>query len=343
MSDMMHGSTSNANVDRREFMATGLRLGAGLLAGAGGCSAADDAPQAQAMRGRIVSAQRKGLATASQDDLKKWAADALDRSVCQLTGRAAARDAWGELFKPSDRVGIKINTLAGPQLSSRRGIVEAIVEGVRKAGVRDENIVIWDRFDRELQACGYKLNYTGGVRCFGTDSLRGSGYEEEISMLPHMGSCFSKILTRFCTALVDVPIMKDHDLAGVSGAMKNLYGVIHNPNKYHLNNCDPYVAELSTHEEIRGKLRLNVCDAVRPQYDGGPSYKPRTVWPHNSMLVAADSVTMDRIIQATIEAKRREKGLPTLAEAGRPAKHIDTAAKLGVGEGDLKRIVRLEA
>ena len=39
-------------------------------------------------------------------------------------------------------------------------------------------------------------------------------------------------------------VLKDHDLAGVSLAMKNWYGVVHNPNKLHDDDCDPFVADL---------------------------------------------------------------------------------------------------
>ena len=39
-------------------------------------------------------------------------------------------------------------------------------------------------------------------------------------------------------------VVKDHDLAGVSAGLKNWYGVIHNPNKYHDSCCDPYVADV---------------------------------------------------------------------------------------------------
>ncbi len=329
--------------DRREFLATSVRAGAGFLVGAAGCSAAEREAETAALRGRIVIARRKGLARAGQDDMKRLAAEMLNAAVRQLTGEASPRAAWRRLFGPRDRVGVKVNALAGPRLCPHPAVVDALVEGLRLAGVRDENILIWDRYNRELENCGYRLNARGGVRCFGTDALPGSGYEEEVSMLPHMGSCLSKILTRFCTALVNVSVMKDHDLAGVSGSMKNLFGVIHNPNKYHLNHCDPYVAELSTLPAIRGKARLNVCDALRPQYDGGPSYKPRTVWEYDALLVSTDCVTLDRVIEETIEAKRRAAGLPTLAEAGHPAAHIDTAARLGLGEGDPAKITRLEA
>lgn len=334
------------SIGRRQFLRDSVRAGAGMALAAPLFAVArsgDARERARPdMRGRVVIAPRPGLAQHDTDALRGPALAALDRAVCELVGAKSPRDAWAALFSREDRVGIKTNTLAGPRLSPRRGVIEAVVEGLRKAGVRDDNIIIFDRCDRELQACGLTLNHRGGVRCFGTDSLRGSGYEQDLTVLPHMGSCLSMILTRLCTAVVNVPILKDHDLAGVSVAMKNFFGVIHNPNKYHLTNCNPYVAELAACPEIRAKVRLTVCDAIGPQYDGGPSYKPRAVWPYEALLVAGDMVAMDRVAAQIIEAKRREKGLPSLAEAGRPAAYIDTAHKLNVGEGDPSRIVRVE-
>ena len=75
----------------------------------------------------------------------------------------------------------------------------------------------------------------------------------------------SKILTNLTNRTVNLPVLKDHNLAGLSGSMKNMYGVIHNPNKYHLNNCNPYVAELNALAEIKNSLgildhcRCNQC------------------------------------------------------------------------------------
>lgn len=349
MSRRAHNARDEApsrGVCRRQFLAQGVRLGAGLaLPGALAAGARDCLGWGTSrpdLRGKVAIARRDGLVSATTDDLRRRGIEMLDRSVCQLTGLRSARDAWGALFDPKDRVGIKTNVIAGPRLSPRRGLVEAVVDGLRKAGVPDDNILIFDRFEYELEVCGFAINHRGGVRCFGTDSLRGSGYEEEVEVLPHMGSCFSKIITRLCTALVNVCILKDHDLAGVSVAMKNFYGVIHNPNKYHLNNCDPYVAELAAHAQIRGKLRLNVCDAIRPQYDGGPSYKPRTVWDYNTVFVAGDMAALDRLGADIIEAQRRAKGLPSLDEERRAPKYIHTAVKLGVGVGDPARIQRIE-
>jgi len=325
-------------------MAASARLGAGVTVGGNLMAAASEclAKGSAEARGKVVIARREGLASADNSDLRSAAIEMLDKSVCDLTGHGKPRDAWRSLFGRKDKVGIKTNVLAGPRLSPRRGVIEAVIDGLRRAGVEDDNIIVFDRFERELEACGWRPNRRGGVRCLGTDSLRGSGYEEELAVLPHMASCFSMILTRLCTAVVNVPILKDHDLSGVSAAMKNFYGVIHNPNKYHPNHCNPYIAELASHPQIRNKVRLNVCDAIRPQYEGGPSYKPRTAWPYDALIVARDMVAMDRVGAEIIEAKRQEKGLPSLDEADRSPAYIETAEQLGVGVADASQIQRID-
>jgi uncharacterized protein (DUF362 family) len=126
-------------------------------------------------------------------------------------------------------------------------------------------------------------------------------------------------------------VLKDHDLAGVSLSLKNFYGAIHNPNKYHDNNCDPYVADLNTHPYIKNKLRLIICDAITLQYHGGPAYKPQWAVDYRSILLSRDPVAIDRIGARLIEEKRKEKGLSSLKESGREPLHIATAAGKGLG------------
>jgi len=58
---------------------------------------------------------------------------------------------------------------------------------------------------------------------------RPRGYEENLAAWGSVGSCLSKILTQRSGVLINVPVLKDHDGAGVTIALKNMYGVIHNP------------------------------------------------------------------------------------------------------------------
>ena len=148
----------------------------------------------------------------------------------------------------------------------------------------------------------------------------------------------SNIILSEATALVNVPVLKDHDLAGVSIGMKNLFGAIHNPNKYHENHCDPYVAELSTHPAIRGKLRLVVCDASRPQAQAGPAFEPQWAWNYGGVIVSTDPVALDAVGATILEDRRKELGLPSLKEAERYPSYISTAERLGLGSADEAKI-----
>ncbi len=259
----------------------------------------------------------------------------LTSAMLRLTGTSKPEKAWGELFRPEDRVGIKVNALGGKRIATHPVVVEAIIEGLKRAGVPENNIIVWDRLTDELQKAGYVINTSGrGVGCYGTDKR----YDLNPEMSGSIGSCFSTILSSYCTAVINVPVLKDHDLAGVSIGLKNFYGAIHNPNKYHDNNCDPFIADLNAHPYIKDKLRLIVCDGLTLLYQGGPAYNPQHAIDYCGLLVSRDPVALDRIGINLIEEVRKEKGLPTLKVAGREPVHVATAAHRGLGTDQLNGI-----
>jgi uncharacterized protein (DUF362 family) len=194
-----------------------------------------------------------------------------------------------------------------------------------------------------MQRAGYRLSMAEGeVKCFGSDSLP-QPYEPTPDSAGSVGSCFATLVSRYCTALINVPILKDHDLSGVSLGMKNFYGAIHNPNKYHDNHCDPYIADLSTHRWIQDKLRLVIVDGLIGQYQGGPSLKPQWVFPFQGLLAGCDPVAVDRIGATIIEAEREKNGLKPLEAEGRPPAFIASAAKRGLGTDQPDEIEVVEA
>lgn len=324
---------------RRHFLAqigaaaAGAALPWNRLLAAGG-----DAPQRSA---RVVIGRDDALKKGAVGEHAELLQTMLAACMQRLTGEATAAQAWRRLFKTSDRVGIKVNTLG---LSTRPAVVDAVVAGLREAGVPAENILIWDRFDSELSAAGFKLNKSSsGPRCYGTDTDGiGSGYQREVETSGAIGSCYSKIVVEQVDALISVPVLKDHNLAGVSLGMKNFYGAIHNPNKYHGTNCDPYVADVVSHRFIAPKWWLTVCDATRAQYHGGPGRNPGYAWPFGGLIVSNDFVAADAVAADLLEKKRNAAGLKSLADDDRPAKHIATAAGRGLGIADPRRIERIE-
>jgi uncharacterized protein (DUF362 family) len=288
---------------------------------------------------KVVVASRASVADSGKVNASEIA-KLLNESVVAATGKADTRAAWKNLFSPQDVVGIKVNGLAGRGLSSHPELVAAIVDGLASAGVPKDKIIVWDRTEHDVMAAGFALAGINGARVLATDSP-GIGYETEIEFSGEVGSCFSRIISRMCTAIINVPVLKDHDLAGVSLGMKNFYGAIHNPNKYHDNNCDPYVADLCAHPFIVKKLRLVVCDGLKAQYHGGPALRPQWAWPAGTLIVGRDPVAVDRVGLEIIERKRKEAGMKPLKVAGREPKYIWTAAKRGLGTADIDKIAKV--
>ena len=260
----------------------------------------------------------------------------LDRTVQALFDRDSPQEAWRQVVRPGEVVGLKVNCLAGRGLSTSVALVDAVCERLQQAGIRD--IVIWDRLNYDLESARFKIREQGsGVRCFGNDTL---GYGEELATHGEVGSLVSRTLTEVCDAVINLPVLKDHGITGVTMALKNLFGAIHNPNKYHLNVGDPYIADVNMLPAIRQKIRLHICDATTAQYEGGPSFMPQWAWPHNGLLVSRDPVALDQIGWQIIERKRAEKGMKPLKGMKREPTYIATAADAHhrLGTNDPKRI-----
>ena len=222
-------------------------------------------------------------------------------------------------------------------------LVEAICERLQEAGIPKKDIVIWDRLNSDLDSAGFRPSTRQDrIRCIGNDA---SGYEDDLAIYGSVGSRLSKTLTQGCDAVINLPVLKDHGIAGVTIALKNMFGAIHNPNKYHLNVGDPYVADVNMLPAIRQKVRLHICDALMAQYEGGPSFMPQWTWPFNGLLASTDPVAMDYVGWQIIEQKRAEKGMKSLQALGRAPNYIATAADAQhlLGTNDPRHIQQVEA
>ncbi|MGO9096450.1 MAG: DUF362 domain-containing protein [Bryobacteraceae bacterium] len=270
-------------------------------------------------------------------------AKGLDRAVQAVYDRDNALEAWKLIARPNEVIGLKVNCLAGRGAASTSvALVEAICERLQQAGVPARNIVVWDRLNDDLESAGFHIaTASGKLRCFGNDL---GGYEEDLAMYGRAGSLLAKTLTRSCDAVINLPVLKDHGIVGVTMALKSLFGAIHNPNKYHSDLGDPYVADVYMLPPIRQKVRLAICDAVTAQYEGGPSYMPQWTWRFDGLIASRDPVALDYTGWQILEHKRAEMGHKSLRESGRPPQYIATAADAAhrIGTNDPARIDRVE-
>ena len=218
----------------------------------------------------------------------------LDRAIASYTGTRKPVEAWKRIVPTVDKViGLKINGLGGKGIcNARRRWSMAVAERLQQAGVKPGNILIWDRNARDLEACGLTINTDPSrVRCYGSDA---AGFEENQSSPAAPARVrLSKILTRECDMVISVPILKDHSGAGVTFAMKNMYGVVSRPQDLHGGGCNPGVADLNAVPVIREKVRFTIGDAMTSVYDGGPGFKPERLWQPNALIVGEDRVAID--------------------------------------------------
>jgi hypothetical protein len=326
--------------------------------------------------GRVVAIKRDGVVEA-RAYRRPVVREMLSRGLMELTGAPSAEEAWRYFFEPSDVVGIKLNPVGRPFVVSAPEVFLEIVEGLKMAGVQPKNIVAYDRYKREFLGAGFDKWLPEGVRwTWGTDQPNklqldmdmydADQYVEMPLALPeanpkdphHRRSYLSKFISKDVNKMVNLCVLKHHQSAGVTIALKNLsHGLVNNVSRSHssptLNTCGTFIPNIVDHPIIRKKVVLNILDGVLGAYHGGPGRKvEKYVWEHNTMYFSTDPVAMDKVGWKAIDEKRAAAGMLPIATAKPDAdstflnmqvEHIEIAGALGLGvfedaKIDLRRI-----
>jgi hypothetical protein len=282
--------------------------------------------------------------------------EAVDRGMKELTGADDAVSAWRSFFEPGDVVGIKMNPVGNPLANSSSELMLEVIEGLKAAGVKTRDMVVFERYRDEFIAAkmheavpdgidwvglgvGYNAHQTDlkGVDDRQTDTLdRLTGYDpDEFMVMELVGhgedpkddrtkrSHLGMLVTRRVNKIVLLPVLKDHGSAGVTGALKNMsHGLVNNVNRSHstpdTNVCNQFIPQVVAHPIIRKKCVLHIMDGIKGVYQGGPgASRPEWTWENNALLFATDPVAMDHILWRYIDAKRKEKGLPPVGASGK--------------------------
>jgi len=316
---------------RRQFLKKAALAGAAITGLPALTGAAEKVIRDTQGKSPVVIATDKAMVARDGRIVQDVANRTLDRGIAKLMGTSSAGDAWGKLFSAQDVVGIKVNCLCGKGVSTRPEVVSAVIGGLKQAGVKEDNIIVWDRATSDLTKCGYEPNKDGpGVKCYGDDGDWG-----ETIKLGVFNGRITKVISQKITALVNVPILKTHSGAGMSCCLKNHYGSFDNPGAHHDNHCNPAMADFNAIPAVKSKTRLVVIDALRPQYDGGPSLKADAQFDYYSLITARDPVAADACCLDIIEDKRAESGLDSIAFK---VKWLQSAQDRDVGVCDRSKI-----
>jgi uncharacterized protein (DUF362 family) len=295
-------------------------------------------------KSKVVVARDATLHSAEGHLDEKRVADLLDRAIATYTGRDKPVEAWKRIVPVGKVIGLKVNCLGGKPIATHLALTLAICERLQQAGVKPGEIVVWECRRSDLERAGYTISTDRSrIRCIGSD-MDGFGYEEKPMAFSSVNVNLAKILTRECDFVINLPVLKDHDLAGVTFSLKNFYGAIQRPAELHGNACNPGIADLNCIPALRDKFRFTIGDSMASIYEGGPQFRPEHLWHPNALIVGHDPVAIDTTGWKIVERKRAEMGLPTLEAAGRPTTFLVTAAdaKHNLGTNDPRRIHLME-
>jgi len=296
----------------------------------------------------------------------------IEQGMRELTGENDLLLAWSKFIQPQDTVGIKINSSGAPACCSSPEIVREIVAAVRSVGVPARNIYVYDRYAYEIDIGSYRPLVPLGVRVTGIQEqkLDVSGYDPNVFCEANFfgewetRSYMASIVSSGVSKIINVPTMKDHSAAGVTGCLKNLgYGTFNNVDRSHrrpFSFTDPLIGIMCSVEPLRSKAVLHIMDGTRMVWHGGPlTQNPDFIFPAGLIVLGTDPVAIDTIELEKIEAKRSKEGAPSVwsrdpasltTDGGayfqdaaknlfyRQPHHIAAAGKLGLGISDRKQI-----
>jgi uncharacterized protein (DUF362 family) len=355
------------SVARRQFLSSALLSGVAYSRGAAQTKLGIPGPY----RGRVVAVEHPGSVIS-----RKYQRDAiramLAKGMMELTGAPSPVEAWRVFVEPGEVIGIKLNPVGQPYLISAPEVVQSIIECLEAAGIKRNQIVAYDRYYAQFLGAGFDKWLPEGVRWTYASKdvdrmqLDMGGYDADHYMemalvMPqgnpadhhHRRSYVARFLTRDVNKMINLGVMKHHQSAGITVALKNLsHGLVNNVNRSHISNsnnaCGAFIPAVVELPIIRQKTVLNIIDGVMGAYHGGPGSKVgKYLWEHKTMYFATDPVAVDRVAWTVIDNKREQSGMKPIALAyadddsvftRMQPEFIEIAGALGLGESDEEKI-----
>lgn len=307
-------------VNRRDFLRASIVVtAAGAVGGA--------APIfAQAKKAKVVDIRNPAWRNEDREVDAKVVRQMVEDGLMAFSGKGSIGEAWKTFVSANEKICIKFNRLSSDYTHANQALVDAITSGLMGIGVPRTNLFVVEAIEAAFE---------GG----GKPDLE---FGPEIA-IHDKRTRLTKSLTDQIDAIVNVPNIKDHNIAGATLSMKNLSHAggtfMEKPERFHGGMCDPYIPEMNAKTPLKDKLRVSIVNGLEGVFKGGPeTSNPQLRWPHNGLLIGVDRVAVDTVGLKVIDDARRKKGLPPLMRTGSRPVYIKTAADMGLGVGSLDEI-----
>jgi len=272
-------------------------------------------------RARVVDV-RSGKVFATSIIETNQLRELLDTGVQTLTGALSAEKAWRGILGSAERIVLKFNSVGAQTINTNGMLACVLVNALTDAGYDPEKIALVEAPEHVLSS----MHTWKPAKGWGA-AIPVGGEQEPLAAYLYDAD-----------AIINVPSLKTHQLAGMSGCLKNLsHALMKHPARYHANGCSPYVGQVVGSQEVSKKLRLNVMNALRVVIRNGPDAREEDIVPYGGLLVGFDPVAVDTAGLELLAVERRRLGLP----GGIDVRYLTAAGEAGVGKwrtGQLERL-----
>jgi hypothetical protein len=281
----------------------------------------------------------------------------IDRGILKLTGKSDLKQAWRTFVTPRDVVGIKVYSYPGASSGTRPAVVDAVIEGLLKAGLPPSQIIIWDKRLLDLRLAGFDdLARRYQVRLAGAAD---SGYDENVfydnSIMGTLvagdldfdrsgkttgrNSYMSKLLTQDITKIINISPLLNHNQAGVCGNLYSLaMGSVDNTLRFEASpeRLATAVPEIYAKPALSDHVVLNITDALIGQYQGEKMSLLHYSMALNQIWLSKDSVALDVLGIQELDRERQERNIPSGND--NPALYHNASFFLELGVDDPAKI-----
>lgn len=248
----------------------------------------------------------------------------LETSIRIAADVTRSGEAWRKWLTDDDIIAIKFNRSGQGPIGTTGAMARAIVTSLRNADFSPERIMLLEVPDALAADLGTRRPP--------------SGWSETIHEFPSGRDEFLAALDE-ASAVINVPFLKTHNIAGMTGCLKNLsHGLIKHPARYHSGRCSPFIGDIVGCSAIGPKLKLNIIDGLRVMFEQGPRAPEEFVTRANLMIVSTDPVAADSAGLVWLNRVRKTRELPPVGGKNGEIPYLAAAERSGVGTYNLDHI-----
>jgi hypothetical protein len=272
-------------------------------------------------RSRVVDIRAPHVLNASVAD-EVALTEVIAQGIQALTLTDTPVQAWRKILGPARRIVLKFNSVGAARINTADAMARALLESLNAAGY-PPSLIAGVETPAHLVA---RFNMRKPAEGWGGEIPVGDGAENVAAWLYE------------ADAVINVPFLKTHPIAGMTCSLKNLsHAVIRHPARYHSDGCSPFVGQVVGSEPVTTRLKVNIVNAIRTVVNNGPDAAERDIYPHGGLLLGFDPVATDAVALDLLLHQRREAG----HDSGITVRYLHASRMAGVGRNRPTEIDRV--